>query len=99
MIGETLITTAALSLIIGLRYLAIAGGAYWLFWGGGDRVKPRQLNRQPPRRSQVRHEVLASLIATPIYALPAAAVLVGWKHGFTKTLSGARRLRLGLAAA
>jgi sterol desaturase/sphingolipid hydroxylase (fatty acid hydroxylase superfamily) len=87
-IGETLITTAALSLIIGLRYLAIAGGAYWLFWGAAAKRKAGavagRLNRQPPRPDKVRHEVLASLIATPIYALPAAAVLVGWKHGFTK---------------
>ncbi len=84
MIGQTLITTVALSLIIGLRYLAIAGGAYWLFWGGKRKSSLRQLNRQPPRTSSIRHEVLASLIATPIYALPAAAVLVAWKHGFTK---------------
>jgi lathosterol oxidase len=83
-IGDMLMTTVALSLIIGLRYLAIAGGAYWLFWGGAARKRTGQLNRQPPRVGSIRHEVFASLIATPIYDLPAAAVLVGWRHGFTK---------------
>jgi lathosterol oxidase len=84
-IGALILTTAALSAIIALRYIAIAGAAYWLFWGGkGRRRRSRQLNRQPPRLETVRHEVLASMIATPIYALPAAAALEGWKHGYTK---------------
>jgi lathosterol oxidase len=84
-IGALILTTLALSAIIALRYLMIAGTAYWLFWGGaGRRRRSRQLNRLPPRRETVRHEVIASLIATPIYALPAAAALEGWKHGYTK---------------
>ncbi len=85
MIGAIILTTLALSVIIGLRYLMIAGLAYWLFWGGaGRRRRSVTLNRQPPRPETVRHEVIASLIATPIYALPAAAALEGWKHGYTK---------------
>ncbi len=85
MIGALILTTLALSAIIALRYLLIAGAAYWLFWGGdGRRRRSRQLNRQPPRRETIRHEVIASLIATPIYALPAAAALVGWQHGYTR---------------
>ncbi len=85
MIGDLLLVTLALSAIIALRYLLIAGTAYWLFWGGDPgRRRSRQLNRQPPQRETIRHEVTASLIATPIYALPAAAALEGWKHGYTK---------------
>jgi len=84
-IGALILTTLALSAIIALRYLLIASAAYWLFWGGdGRRLRSRQLNRQSPRRETIRHEVIASLIATPIYALPAAAALVGWQHGYTK---------------
>ncbi len=85
MISAFIQTTFALSVIIALRYLLIAGTAYWLFWGAsGRRRRSWQLNRQPPQRAAVRHEVVASLIATPIYALPAAAALEGWKHGYTK---------------
>ena len=82
-IVAVVLTTLALSVIIALRYLLIAGAAYWLFWRA-KRPWSNQLNRQPPRKETVRHEVVASLIATPIYALPAAAALEGWKHGFTK---------------
>jgi lathosterol oxidase len=82
--GELILTTLALSAIIALRYLLIAGTAYWLFWGGKRHHPSRQLNRQPPRRETLRHEITQSLLATPIYALPAAAALVGWRHGYTK---------------
>jgi sterol desaturase/sphingolipid hydroxylase (fatty acid hydroxylase superfamily) len=83
-IGDLLLTTLGLTAIIALRYLLVAGAAYWLIWGrGGGRASHRS-DRGPPRRASVRHEVVASLIATPIYALPAAAVLEGWKHGATK---------------
>jgi len=79
------LTTAALSLIIGLRYLAVAGGAWWLFWGGEQRRRrSRRLSRREPDGRTVRREIAASLIATPIYALPAAAVIVGWRHGYTR---------------
>ncbi len=85
MIGDLLLTSLALSAIIALRYILIAGGAYWLLWGAdGRRGCSRGFNSAPPTRESVRHEVVASLIATPIYALPAAAVLVGWQHGYTK---------------
>lgn len=85
MIGALLLTTLALSVIIALRYLLIAGTAYWLFWGGeAQRRRSRQLSRRPPKAQTIRHEVIASLIATPIYAFPAAAALVGFQHGYTR---------------
>jgi sterol desaturase/sphingolipid hydroxylase (fatty acid hydroxylase superfamily) len=84
-VGELLLTSLALSAIIFLRYVLIAGTAYWLFWGGEGRDRrSRPFAAQPPRRESIRHEVVASLIATPIYAVPAAAALVGWKHGYTR---------------
>jgi sterol desaturase/sphingolipid hydroxylase (fatty acid hydroxylase superfamily) len=82
---ELALVTAALSLIIGVRYLAVAGGAWWLFWGSeGRRLRSRQLSRRPPEGRTMRREIAASLIATPIYALPAAAAIVGWRHGTTR---------------
>jgi sterol desaturase/sphingolipid hydroxylase (fatty acid hydroxylase superfamily) len=75
----------ALTAIIAIRYLAVAGGAYWLFWGGqARRAGSRQLSRRPPDRRTIRREIVASLVATPIYAIPAAAALEGWKHGYTR---------------
>jgi sterol desaturase/sphingolipid hydroxylase (fatty acid hydroxylase superfamily) len=41
------------------------------------------LNRDSPERALIRHEIFASLVSSPIYALPAAAVLVLWQHGGT----------------
>ena len=75
---------AKLSLIIAARYVAVAGGAYWLFWGGGARlVRQGRLNRKPPTRTTIRHEVVTSLVASPIYALPVAVVMAMWERGGT----------------
>ena len=92
MLIEILGDTAALTLIIAFRYVVVAAIAYRLFWGGvrdtaGDapRRGPRrgQLNRRPPSRAAVRHEVASSLLASPIYALPVAVLLVLWRRGGT----------------
>lgn len=84
MLSAILVTTAALSVIIALRYLMVAGGAYWLFWGGGAHWAPEgQLSRRKPAWSSVRHEVVLSLVSSPIYALPAAVVIVLWQAGGT----------------
>ncbi|CAN5346627.1 sterol desaturase family protein [soil metagenome] len=81
-----LVTTAWLSLIIGARYLLVAGGVWWLQWGGEGRSRPvgRQLNRDRPTRRLITHEIRYSLNSTPIYALPAAIALEAWKAGGTK---------------
>jgi lathosterol oxidase len=77
------ITTVWLSLIIGLRYLLIAGGVWWALWGRAT-GPGRQLNREKPSRALIVHEIRFSLISTPIYALPAAIALEAWKAGGTK---------------
>ncbi|NBW11093.1 MAG: sterol desaturase family protein [Caulobacteraceae bacterium] len=82
-----LITTAWLSLIIGLRYLLIAGGVWFALWGRAPRsgqAPGRQLNREKPSRALIAHEIRFSLISTPIYAFPAAVALEAWKAGGTK---------------
>ena len=83
MLVAVLITTAWLSLIIGARYLLVAGGVWWLLWGRTNDLGCR-LNRDRPSRRLMLHEVRYSLLSTPIYALPAAIALEAWKVGGTK---------------
>ncbi|MEC8456443.1 MAG: sterol desaturase family protein [Pseudomonadota bacterium] len=85
MLRDLLITTLALSLIIGLRYLLVGAAAHGLLWAGAGRG--RTLNLRPPAMKRIRAEIVASLIACPIYALPAALVLELWKRGGTAIYS------------
>lgn len=81
MIADLALTTLALSLIIGLRYLLVAGVAHAVLWRGAGRG--RVLNRKPHVPARLWREVRASLLACPIYALPAALVIELWKRGGT----------------
>jgi len=83
MLLAILITTAWLSLIIGLRYLLIAGGVWWALWGRAT-SPGAPLNRDKPSGKLIAHEIRYSLLSTPIYALPAAIALEAWKAGGTK---------------
>src|SRR6218665_117911 len=83
MLLPVLITTAWLSLIIGLRYLLIAGGVWYALWGRGTRPGTA-LNRAPPSRVLIAHASRFSLLSPPIYAFPAAIALEAWKAGGTK---------------
>jgi lathosterol oxidase len=83
MLLAVLITTAWLSLIIGLRYLLIAGGVWWALWGRAT-GPGAPLNRAAPSRALIAHEIRYSLLSTPIYALPAAIALEAWKAGGTQ---------------
>ncbi len=78
-----LATTVALSVIIALRYLLVAGGLYALLWKDGrPRLRRAQrLNTRAPTRGAVLHELRASLVSSPIYALPAAVALQAFLHG------------------
>ena len=79
---EFIVVTAELSAIIALRYLLVAGGLYALLWRrGAPRLAAARLGTREPERATVRHELRASLVASPIYAMPAAVALVAWKHG------------------
>jgi len=81
MIADLALTTLALSVIIALRYLLVAGVAHVLMWSG--RGRGVQLNHRRPASTRIRREVVASLIACPIYAFPAALVIELWKRGGT----------------
>ncbi|CAN5173012.1 sterol desaturase family protein [soil metagenome] len=78
-----LVTTAWLSLIIGARYLLVAGGVWWALWSRAD-GPGRRLNRERPSRRLIAHEIRYSLLSTSIYAFPAAIALEAWKAGGTK---------------
>ncbi len=79
---ELLVTTAALSVIIALRYLLAAVGLYRLLWRRGEpRLRVARLNTRAPARAAVLHELRASLVSSPIYAFPAAVALQAFKHG------------------
>ena len=83
MLLAVLVTTLWLSLIIGARYLLIAGAVWWALWGRAT-SHGLQLNRDKPSRALIAHEIRFSLLSTPVYALPAAIALEAWKAGGTK---------------
>jgi sterol desaturase/sphingolipid hydroxylase (fatty acid hydroxylase superfamily) len=77
--------TLALTLIIGARYLAVAGGMYALIWMRPEaKVGGRRLNRDRPKPRIMLHEIKLSLLSSWIYALPAALTYEAWLHGHTK---------------
>jgi lathosterol oxidase len=80
---DVAITTAALTVIIALRYLGIAWAAHALIWRKDGRVAGRRLNRDAPRPAVIRHELKLSILSSWIYALPAALALEVFKHGGT----------------
>jgi sterol desaturase/sphingolipid hydroxylase (fatty acid hydroxylase superfamily) len=84
-LASILITTAELTVIIALRYLAVAGAVYALIWmRPADKVGGRRLNRDRPKRRIVTQEIRLSVFSSWIYALPAALTFEAWKHGWTK---------------
>jgi lathosterol oxidase len=70
-----LISFAALTAIIAVRYVATSALIYGLVQRRPDRPVP------PP--GAVRHEIVLSLASSAIYALPAALVVEAWKAGHT----------------
>ncbi|GGC98076.1 sterol desaturase family protein [Aquisalinus flavus] len=88
-LGGFLVSYIGLTLIIQLRYVAIAGLFHWLLWGRPeDKVRAVRLARISPKRDVVRHEIIMSLISAFIYAAPAAFVLEMWKAGGTAIYGG-----------
>jgi lathosterol oxidase len=74
----------ALTVMIGLRYLAIAGLFYWALWRvGGNVIPARKLTDIRPPRKLILSEIRWSLISSLIYALPGAIVIMAWNAGHT----------------
>jgi len=83
-----LVSFLGLSAIIAVRYFLVAGLFYWLLWRRNpDKVRARRLAAIRPDGNRVREEIWWSVVTTPIYALPAALILEGWKAGGTAMYS------------
>ena len=81
---ELLITFLALTAIIAVRYVVVAGIFYKLLWGRPpERVKAIKLMQGKPKPGAVGKEIRWSLLSSFIYAAPAAVVLELWKLGET----------------
>jgi lathosterol oxidase len=81
-------TGLILSLIIVARYLAIAGLFYWLLWRcPSNPLKARKLTEIVPPGKLILSEIRWSVIASIIYAVPAAVVIEAWKMGNTALYS------------
>lgn len=77
-------TTAALYLIILVRYFAIAGLFYWVLWKRApEKVHARRLSSIEPPPELIRSEIRWSTISSIIYAVPGAIVIEAWKNGHT----------------
>ena len=80
--GAILYSAVAMTLIVGLRYLASSGLFAWLT----RRVRPGLYDGLDP---QIRREIGWSLASAAIYGVPAGIVAWGWQeHGWTLIYTG-----------
>ena len=76
-----LLSIAAMTLIVGLRYLAVSGAFAWL-------TNARMPGHYANRGAQIRSEIAWSLASAFIYAAPAGLLAWGWQtHGWTRIYS------------
>lgn len=81
-------STLALTAIIAVRYVLMAGLTHRLVWPSHpERRLGTALNQRPPKRVDVLREARLSLLSAGIYAFPAAIALEAWKHGQGKLYS------------
>src|ERR1700736_1214709 len=78
------ITSIFLFLIMLMRYFSVSGVFYWLVWKRPLRWRERELNSDKPSRSAITREILWSISATLIFAVPGAFMLEGWELGWTR---------------
>jgi sterol desaturase/sphingolipid hydroxylase (fatty acid hydroxylase superfamily) len=77
MIAALLLSTLAMTLIVGLRYLAVSG----LFAG---LTALRQPQLYAGLDTQIRREIYWSLLSAAIYGIPTGIIAWGWRtHGWT----------------
>lgn len=90
MITQNLFQTwLALTAIISIRYVLIAGLFYFLLWHRPDhKIRAIRLASQKPTRAIMKHEITMSLISSFIYAIPGALIIEAMKAGGTKIYSG-----------
>ncbi len=79
---SALLSALAMTLIVGLRYLATSGAFAW----ATHRVRPGLYKGLAP---QIRMEIVWSLASAAIYGVPAGIVAWGWREqGWTMIYSG-----------
>ena len=72
-----------MTLIVGIRYLAVSGGFAWL-------TKRKFAGLYDEQSEQIRREILWSLASAAIYGAPAGIVAWGWRErGWTRIYSNA----------
>jgi sterol desaturase/sphingolipid hydroxylase (fatty acid hydroxylase superfamily) len=78
-----ILSALAMTLIVGLRYLATSGLFAWV-------TRRRFPDRLAGQRVQVRREILWSLASAAIYGVPAGIVAWGWREqGWTRIYTDA----------
>lgn len=78
MTGAIILSAAAMTAIVAIRYFAASG----LFAWATQRVRPGLYARLRP---QIRREIGWSLLSAAIYGIPAGVVAWGWQeHGWTR---------------
>lgn len=81
MLAAILVSILAMSLIVGVRYLAVSGGFAWL-------TQARFPGLYKGQARQIRREILWSLASAGIYGAPAGLLAWGWReHGWTRVYS------------
>ena len=76
--ASLLISMLIMTLIVGLRYLAVSGGFAWL-------TRRRFPGLYEGQGSQIRREIGWSLASAFIYGAPAGLLAWGWQeHGWTR---------------
>jgi lathosterol oxidase len=78
------LTSLFLFLIMLIRYFSVAGLFYLVVWKRPLRWRERELNSDKPSRSAITREILWSISATLIFAVPGAFMLEGWELGWTR---------------
>src|SRR5262249_18404524 len=78
------LTALSLFLVMLIRYFSVSGLFYLLVWKRPLRWRERELNAEKPSRSVITREILWSILATAIFAVPGALMLEGWKLGWTR---------------
>lgn len=82
--GTFAVTGLLLFLVMLVRYFLVAGLFYLLVWKRPLRWRERALNPDKPIRTTVAREILWSISATLIFAIPGAVMIEGWKVGWTE---------------
>ncbi|RYD54426.1 MAG: sterol desaturase family protein [Sphingobacteriales bacterium] len=79
------ITTLVFFVVITGRYFLIAGLFQLFFYGiGRDKWTTRKLNNVPYRKTQLRREIMWSMVSGLIFAITGSIMALCWQRGLTR---------------